>query len=70
MTLIRALPELSQHTPPSTAREQLQQLEVLAQQELAALQIRCAQDATVAAPPSPELASLAWDLGLAVPVTP
>ena len=63
MTLIRALPDLCEHVPsPPTSREQLQRLEMLARQELQALQ-RSA-DAAPAATPAGEWASLAWDLGL------
>lgn len=63
MTLIRALAELCEHVPsPPTSREQLQRLEMLARQELQALQ-RSA-DAAPAPAPASDWASLAWDLGL------
>lgn len=63
MTLIRALPALSPHTPPASAGEPLAELEALAQRELAQLQA-AAIGQHAASATDPIMASVGWDLGL------
>lgn len=65
MTLIRALPSLSEPERPRNAsvREQLQQLEEVAREEIRELQ-QLADARPAPLPAGEELLGLAWDLGL------
>lgn len=64
MTLIRALPALTDTERPRNAsvREQLQQLEDVAREEL--LELQHLADARPPSRADDELLGLAWDLGL------